>query len=361
MKHFFLFLILLSFSFPTYSQTKMIINKSNGTTDSLLLSDIKSITFYSQNNSVTPTGGFYGMNWADTRDNFVNGVLYLSGLSSSDTYSSASTVADKVISQMMSLVGSNSVRMPINESTVSSYWITYTGAIDKALSKGKVILCYWAYSGGKPANMTYFWDMWTTVVDKYGTNSNCYFEPINEPYGYSDTSLCNLYYSWITRYTSVSQSRVILDGSGYAQNVPAVGGDSRLSSCSLAVHEYSFFASSPYTTEAAWSNHIAGYVGSYASRTICTEWGYPCSPGSKNGISYDYIDYSPGLTSNYFYYYARGVATQLRTWGMGSIYWPGLRDGDWYSMTKKSGSDTSITLSIPNASALANLKRSWGQ
>jgi hypothetical protein len=192
----------------------MMMNTSNETADSLLQSDNKGINF-----SATPTvdrnkftGGFYGVNWADTRDNFVNGVLYLSGLSSSDTYSSASTVADTVISQMMSLLGSNSVRMPINESTVSSYWSTYTGAIDKALSKGKVILCYWALSGGKPANMTNFWDMWTTVVDKYGTNSNCYFEPINEPYGYSDTALCNLYYSWITKYTSFAQSRVILDG-----------------------------------------------------------------------------------------------------------------------------------------------------
>jgi hypothetical protein len=120
------------------------------------------------------------------------------------------------------------------------------------------------------------------------------------------------------------------------------------------------FVSSPYTSEVAWAIHIAGYVGNYSSRTICTEWGYPCSPGSKNGISYNYIDYSPGLTSNYFYYYARGIATQLNSWGMGSFYWPGLRDGDWYSMTKKSVSGSSITLSIPNASALANLQRGWG-
>ena len=362
MKQFFLFFIFLSLSFPTYSQTKMMMNKSNVTTDSLLLSEIKSIK-----SSVTParygnkfTGGFYGANWADTRDNFVNGVLYVSGLSSSDTYSSASTAADSVISQMSTLLGSNSVRMPINEPTVSNYWNTYTGAIDKALSKGKVILCYWATSGGKPANMTNFWNMWTTVVNKYDTNSNCYFEPVNEPYGYSDADLCNLYYSWITKYTSVPQNRVILDGSGTAQNVSAVGGDSRLSSCLLAVHDYSFNVSSPYINEASWSNHIAVYVGSYSSRTICTEWGYPCSPGSKNGISYSYIDYSPGLTSNYFYYYARGIATQLNSWGMGSFYWPGLRDGDWYSMTQKSGSGSNISLSIPNASALINLKRSWG-
>ena len=260
----------------------------------------------------------------------------------------------------MSLTGSNSVRMPINESTVADYWSTYTGAIDKALSLGKVILCYWAYSKGKPADMTDFWNMWTTVINRYGSNTRCYFEPINEPYGYSDTALCNLYYSWITKFSSVPQSRVILDGGGYAQRVAAVGSDSRLINCRLAVHEYSFFVSRPYTTEAAWSQHLAGYVGSYADRTICTEWGYPCSPGSKWHVSYGYIDYSPGLKSNYFYYYARGVADQLNSWGMGSFYWPGLRDGDWYSMTKKTGSDTSIVLSVPNKSALMNLQRGWG-
>ena len=32
-----------------------------------------------------------------------------------------------------------------------TYWGTYTGAIDTALTKGNVILAYWAYSGGKPA------------------------------------------------------------------------------------------------------------------------------------------------------------------------------------------------------------------
>jgi hypothetical protein len=306
------------------------------------------------------TGSFDGVNWADARDNFQSGVLYVSGLTSSDTYASASTVADKVISQMTSLLGSNSVRMPINEATVSSYWSTYTGAIDKALTKGKVILCYWAVSTGKPANMTNFWNMWTTVVNKYGSNGNCYFEPINEPYGYTDANLCNLYYSWITKYTNVSQSRVVLDGGGYAQRVSPVGADTRLTNCLLAVHDYSFFVSNPYRTLAEWQNHIKGYVGNYANRTICTEWGYPCSPGTKNGVSYSYIDYGATSSTTFFYYYANGIAAQLRAWGMGSMYWPGLRDTDWYSMTKKSGTGSGITLTVPNASALATLRKGWG-
>ena len=123
------------------------------------------------------------MNWADQRDNFVNGVLYVSGLGASDTYSSAATVADRVVGQMDSITGANTVRMPINEPTVANYWGTYTGAIDTALTKGKVILAYWAYSGGKPPNTTGVPQMWDTVVAKYGGNPNAYFEVINEPYG----------------------------------------------------------------------------------------------------------------------------------------------------------------------------------
>ena len=308
------------------------------------------------------TNQFKGVNWADPRDNFVNGNLYPSGLSSTDTYASAATVADRVVGQFVSMLGANSVRMPINEATINgSYWNTYTGAIDKALSYGTVVLCYWSWTRGVPQSMTDWWDMWTKVVNKYGSNPNCYFEVFNEPNMYNATDLCNLYNEWVNvRFPGVPKGRIILDGAGLAQNVPAVGSDSRLSSCLLAVHEYSFFTSS-YTTESQWQSHFQGYVGSYASRTVCTEWGYPNSPGSKNGVNYDYIDYlASSGGSNYFYYYARGISKQLRSWNMGSFYWPGLRDGDWYSMTTKTGSDSSINLSIPNASGLYWLQYAWG-
>lgn len=303
------------------------------------------------------TSQFRGVNWADQRDNFVDGVLYPSGLSSSDTYSSASTVASQVVGQLYSITGANTVRMPINEPTVSSYWSTYTGAIDAALARGKVILAYWAYSGGKPASTSAFYSMWDTVVAQYGGNSNAYFEVINEPYGYSTADLDNFYNDWLNRYPSVPRGRVILDGAGYAQNVSAVGGDSRLDNTLLAVHDYSFFAS--YDDETEWANHIAGYIGSYASRTVATEWGGPMSPGSKNGVSYDTIDYSIP-SGSFFADYIRGVSSELRSLGMGSVYWPGLRDGDWYSMTSKSGSGSGIKLSLVNSSGLTRLRYAWG-
>jgi hypothetical protein len=74
--------------------------------------------------------------------------------------------------------------------------------------------------------------------------------------------------------------------------VSAVGGDSRLNSTLIAVHDYSFFVNPPYESETEWANHISGMIGSYAGRTIATEWGGPMAPGSKNGVSYNTIDYS---------------------------------------------------------------------
>jgi len=305
------------------------------------------------------TSQFKGVNWADSRDNFVNGVLYVSGLSASDTYSSAATVTEQVVSQLYTITGANTVRMPINEPTVSSYWGTYTGAIDTALTKGSVILAYWAFANGKPATVAAFNQMWDTVVAKYGSNPNAYFEVINEPYGYSTTDLNNFYNDWLNRYPSVPRGRVVLDGAGYATNVSAVGGDSRLNNTLIAVHDYTFFVNPPYESETEWANHVSGMIGSYASRTIATEWGGPMSPGSKNGVSYNTIDYSIP-SGSFFADYIRGISSQLRTLGVGGVYWPGLRDGDWYSLTSRSGSGSGITLSLVNASGLTRLQYSWG-
>jgi len=300
---------------------------------------------------------FHGVNWADQRDNFVNGVLYVSGLGAADTYASAAVVADRVVGQLYSITGANTVRMPINEPTVATYWNTYTGAIDQALTRGKVILAYWAYSGGRPGAVAAYDRMWDTVVAKYAGNSNAYFEVINEPYGYSTTDLNNLYSAWLTRHSDVPRGRVILDGAGLAQNVAAVGQDSRLNDTLLAVHDYSFFAG--FEDETSWANHIASYIGGYAARTVATEWGGPMGPGSKNGVSYDTIDYNIP-SGSFFADYIRGVSGKLRELGVGGVYWPGLRDGDWYSLTRRSGSGSNLNLTLTNPSGLNRLQYSWG-
>ena len=75
-----------------------------------------------ESNASAATNQFRGVNWADSRDNFQSGVLYISGLSSSDTYASALATGNAIMAQFVSKLGANAVRMPINEATVSTYW-----------------------------------------------------------------------------------------------------------------------------------------------------------------------------------------------------------------------------------------------
>jgi hypothetical protein len=83
------------------------------------------------------------------------------------------------------------------------------------------------------------------------------------------------------------------------------------------------------------------------------------SPGSKYNVQWNTVDYS--IPSGSFWAdYVRGISTELRSLGMGSVYWPGLRDGDWYSLTRRSGSGASIQLSPVNASGLTRLQYAWG-
>ena len=313
-------------------------------------------------NSFAVTSQFRGVNWADKRDNFVSDVLVLSGLSLSDNYQSASVAAERVIGQFQELFGTNSVRMPVNEPTVLKAFDMYSGALDVALKHGRLVMGYWgpAQPSG-PKNMNDWWSMWAKIVEKYGDHPNAYFEIFNEPHMYSKTELRDLYAQWLEKFPNVPRDHILLDGSGLAWNVPDIADDPRFEGCLFAVHEYTFWNMS-ITTEQGWKNSFKGKVGKYIDRyidrTVCTEWGGAMSPGEKNGVHYDYMDYNSTPT-NYFMAYIRGMSDQLREWEMGSFYWPGLRDGDWYSMTKRTGEGANIKLEIVNQSGVDRMKMAW--
>jgi hypothetical protein len=82
-------------------------------------------------------------------------------------------------------------------------------------------------------------------------------------------------------------------------------------------------------------------------------------PGSKNGVSYDTIDYNIP-SGSFFADFLRGVSAKLRELGVGGVYWPGLRDGDWYSLTRRTGSGSNLNLTLTNPSGLNGLQYSWG-
>ncbi|MEV6350952.1 RICIN domain-containing protein [Actinoplanes sp. NPDC051851] len=301
------------------------------------------------------TTGFRGVNWADERDNFVDDTLVLGGLSTSDSYATTQTKANAILTGFVNNLGVNTVRMPVNYPTVSgSYWSSYTGAIDKASSLGlKVILSYWEADSSRDGlidDTTQYWSMWSTIVSKYSSDANVYFEPFNEPYGYTDDGWKTIAAQWLSTYSGVPKGRVIVSGAGYNQRLTTIATDSRFDGTLISRHIYRFFDTAR-VTEDSWREALRTSVGSYADRVLITEFGTMMTDGR---------DYNtPSSTDNFVAFY-RGVAAEARAEGLGTVYWPGVRIADPYRLQEISGSGTALTLSTTNASGRNLLRYSWG-
>ena len=296
------------------------------------------------------TNGFRGVNWADARDNYVDGWVIPTGLTASDSYATVKTKADGILSAFQQQIGANTVRLPINPQSVNSdWWSRYKGAVDSALAHGmKVILSYWEANKDGLVDDTGTWNtMWDTVTADYGGNGNVYFEPMNEPFGYSLNSWVSLCSTWLSRHASVPRGRVLISGTGYNDNVTGVGAASALNGTLLSLHFYGFWASD--TTRSAWTSNLSGRLGSYSSRTIIDEAGAPMT----TGLTYTGANNQDGNT---FTAYFAATTDLARARQMGVVYWPGLRSGDTYSLTRQSGSG----LAVNNASGVAQLRWGWG-
>jgi len=102
----------------------------------------------------------------------------------------------------------------------------------------KVVISAWTekISVGTVTDMTVWKAMWSTVVGAYGSNGNVYFEPLNEPYGYSLSQWVSVCSSWLSQFSSVPRSRVVISGTGYNDNVTGVGAFSALNGTRLSLH-----------------------------------------------------------------------------------------------------------------------------
>ena len=304
------------------------------------------------------TSQFHGVNWADPNDNFITGPNIPVGLSQSDSYSTTYSKATTILKGFQSL-GANTVRFGINAATTSStWWSSYTAAFDAATALGmNVIICPWL-QGGTVSDTTSFYQMWDTVINKYGGSSNFYFDIMNEPYAMSSTQLTNLAASWLARYPSLPRSRVIVPGLYADQNLCAVGADSRLSGTLLSIHIYGMFGDS-HTTESAWVSDFEGELCGYSSRAVLTEFGVPMN----TGVNYD----GPrDGTNDISYLYA--ITDTVRSLGMGSVLWTGVK-----GTTQTSGPgpcenascaittlNSNGTVSVTNQSGLDRLQYGWG-
>ncbi|NUR31059.1 MAG: cellulase family glycosylhydrolase [Catenulispora sp.] len=291
---------------------------------------------------------FHGVNWADPRDNYAPDAVVPSGLSVTDTYGTVYRKTQKMVAGFRENLGATTLRLPINPASVgTAWWNSYRATIDAASAAGdKVILSYWESStqkDGKVDDATAWNQMWDTVTSAYLGNARVYFEPMNEPFGYTADQWVQVCSDWLARHGDVPRSRVVISGTGYNDNVTAVGASPALSGTLLSLHFYGFWGS--YTTEAEWIDNLLPRIGGYAYRTIIDEAGAPMTVGLNYGAH----------NGNVFTSYFAAVTDIARGMGMGMVYWPGLRTGDAYSI-ESLGSDG--RLHDNSASGVSQLK--WG-
>ena len=295
-----------------------------------------------------PVDTFHGVNWADTRDNYNGGPVVPSGLSTSDSYQDVYAITLRMVRGFRDNLGANMLRLPVNPASVgTAWWQSYRAAVDAATASGdRVILSYWdqqSANDGVIDDVAAWNQMWSTLTTVYAHNPKVYFEPMNEPYGYTAAQWVQVCTTWLADHPDIPRDRVMISGTGYSDHLDAVGGVPALDGTLLSLHFYGFWAS--YTTEADWTADLLPRIGPYASRTVIDEEGAPMTTGLNYGAH----------NGNVFTSYFASVTDNARSMQMGTVYWPGLRFNDSYSMESL---DSSGHLVDNNASGVAQLK--WG-
>lgn len=307
------------------------------------------------------TSQFRGVNWAVFGDNFSTEPLVIQGLDRSDSYDTVYAKADVVYGQMSSLLDVNTVRLPVNTHTVGTdWWGSYRGVIDAATDHGfKVILAYWedgAAEGGRVTDYAAWNTMWSEVTHRYGENEQVYFEPMNEPHGYSSAEWRDVAADWMEYHYSAPPERTLIGGTGYSQDLRDVCGDPRFADTLLSFHHYAFFYGE--NTYDGWLDHIRTRLGDCADRAVLTEFG---------GAMHTGLDYGDANSSDNFVRHVRAATQVMRENSMGGTYWPALGGKptedlgyDGYSIMHMTGSGTDLTLSIRNESGADRLRWGWG-
>lgn len=307
-------------------------------------------SFAADKTPAAPPSSFHGVNWADPRDNYAADAVVPSGLNTTDDYKTVYRTTQTMVDGFRRTLGANTLRLPVNPASVgTTWWKSYRATIDAATDKGfKVILSYWesnAAKDGRVDDATAWKQMWNTVTAAYAHNPNVYFEPMNEPFGYTADEWVNVCTAWLAAHTKIPRSRVVISGTGYNDNVTAVGASPALAGTLLSLHFYGFWAS--YTTEAEWIANLLPRIGPYAYRTIIDEAGSPMTIGLNYGAH----------NGNVYTAYLAAITDIARGMGMGMVYWPGLRFNDSYSITSLSAKGQP---QINSTSGVAQLRWGWG-
>jgi hypothetical protein len=313
---------------------------------------------------------FHGVHWSRLGDNFTFDRLVLQGLSANDDYNAARSKADAMFAAFQSDLGANTVRLPINPATTA--WNTYNGVIDAATARGfKVILCYWVEDGSNKVVDSYrpTWNqMWDTLTARYVNNPLIYFDPINEPIGFTTTQWLDFAAQWIARVSSAGfpRNRMLIEGAqadagGWGTDLRPLCNDSRFAGTYLAMHRYAF----PYgaRTYDEWVNDIKTYMGNCSARTVMEEFG----ADADNGIDYNA---TPSATTPKEVAFLRAITDVVRQYGLGAIWCHGIGgrttspDHDSLNILRLfsafGGGTGNLPLWTPNPTAVDRLTYAWG-
>ncbi|WP_052432628.1 glycoside hydrolase family 5 protein [Streptacidiphilus carbonis] len=300
-------------------------------------------------------GQFHGVNWADQRDNFADDALLLSGLSPTDDYRTTFHKATRIIAAFRANLGANTVRIPVNPYTVNAgYWNSYRAVFDAATAQGfNVVAAYWEGTGaqkdGRIDDTAQFWRMWSTLTRTYAHNPQVYFEPMNEPFGYTPAEWADIAAQWLQTFPAVPRDRVFVSGSGYNDNVTSVCADSRLDGTYLSLHHYGYWGTHTY---AEWLADFKVRVGGCAPRTVVDEFGASMTTG---------LDYDQPAAGNNEVAFMQADTDAIRALHMGAVYWPGLRTDDTYSLETLIGTADRPWLATTNQSGADRLAWAWGR
>jgi hypothetical protein len=301
----------------------------------------------------TGVASFHCVNWADNRDNFVDGHLLLSGMTSdTDTPAGVTTKANIVLTAFTDLLKANSYRIPINEPTaLDPWWNSYKAAIDAGIAKGmKVIIGFWPKdkSIGTPVDITRWYSMWQVVIDAYVTNPLVYYDIHNEPHGYQPQPWAAVALAWIAHFPNVPRSQIIVAGSGWDDNVANVAAS--FPDLIMEIHNY---ANNGPTTTAGWRTNLLGRLGNAVSRTLVGEWA-----GTVAG------DFTTGVEGNADKSFIVGTANTIYDNKMGSCWWAGAfaPSGGTSGTTflVQSGTGNNMTFTVQGQAALTYIQHSWG-
>ena len=301
----------------------------------------------------TGVASFHCVNWADNRDNFVDGHLLLSGITSdTDTYEGVTTKANVVVAAFTDSIKANSFRMPINEPTaLDPWWNSYKAAIDAGIAKGmKVIIGFWAKDKniGKPVDNTRWYAMWKVVIDAYVSNPLVFYDIHNEPHGFTPAAWVTQVNGWLAQFPNVPRQQIIVAGSGWDDNVGSVA--SNWPDLMMEIHNY---ANNGPTTQAGRKSNLLNRLGNAVSRTIVGEWA-----GQLNE------DFTTGIDGNADKSFIVGTANTIYDNKMGSCWWAGAfapsGGTSGSSLLVQKGTGDTMTFTAQGPAALTYIQHSWG-